>query len=109
VPYASGFLDVFAALQFTSLRLGFRLLLLHRCPFRVFLRDQELDPFRQQRVRIWGICIRRSLPEIDVFLMLKRFAGRTVRNPILRVLVEVQHPFQYGNHKTEFACHQHHS
>jgi hypothetical protein len=67
-----------------------------------------LYPFRQQRVRIWGICIRSSLPEIDVFLVLKRFAGRTVRNAILLVLVEVEHPFQYRNQNAGPAGHPHH-
>jgi tetratricopeptide (TPR) repeat protein len=38
--------------------LDFRFLL-HRCPFRVLLRDQRLDPLRQQSVRICGTCISR--------------------------------------------------
>jgi hypothetical protein len=41
--------------------------------------------------------------------MLERFAGRAVSNPILLVLVEVQHSFEYGNENTECTRHPHHS
>src|SRR6266550_8084992 len=41
--------------------------------------------------------------------MLKRFTGRTVSNPILLVLVKVQHSFQYRNQNAETARDQHHS
>ena len=57
----------------------------------MLLRHHRFDPFGQQRMRICGARVGASFGEVKVLFMLQRLAGRTIGNPALLILVEVNH------------------
>jgi hypothetical protein len=57
----------------------------------VLLRHHRLDPFGQQRARSCCARVGARFGEIKVLFMLQRLAGRPIGNPVLLILVEVNH------------------
>src|SRR5260370_5567743 len=50
-----------------------------------------------------------GLAQVDILLVLKRFTSGSIGNPILLVLVEVQHPLQHSYEGAESSGHPKHT
>ena len=69
----------------------------------MFLRDQGLNPFGKQSVRIDRARVRCCFAQIGIFLVLQGLAGRAIGGPVLLVLIQMQHSFEDGYEHSQSA------